>query len=160
MKTATNIPQQTLTKTLKILEQRNLVKFVRAVTSKSKKLYMLYDMIPAKDITGGPWYTDQVLLRDLGSLDMPFHRSLIMNLLKSWEGSLFSSFRMKGWLVCPRSAQEFESVGFQRLTFSSDSPSPLSDLRRLSYHQKKLISSYKLLSLMESWKKSSTLLLR
>jgi DNA-directed RNA polymerase III subunit RPC6 len=62
MKTATNIPQQTLTKTLKILEQRNLVKFVRAVTSKSKKLYMLYDMVPAKDITGGPWYTDQVHL--------------------------------------------------------------------------------------------------
>lgn len=61
MKTATNIPQHTLTKTLKILEQRNLVKFVRAVTSKSKKLYMLYDMVPAKDITGGPWYTDQVI---------------------------------------------------------------------------------------------------
>ena len=62
MKTATNIPQHTLTKTLKILEQRNLVKFVRAVTSKSKKLYMLYDVVPAKDITGGPWYTDQVTL--------------------------------------------------------------------------------------------------
>jgi DNA-directed RNA polymerase III subunit RPC6 len=62
MKNATNIPQQTLTKTLKILEQRNLVKFVRAVTSKSKKLYMLYDTVPAKDITGGPWYTDQVYL--------------------------------------------------------------------------------------------------
>lgn len=65
MKTATNIPQQTLTKTLKILEQRNLVKFVRAVTSKSKKLYMLYDMIPAKDITGGPWYTDQVFFLEI-----------------------------------------------------------------------------------------------
>mmetsp|Transcript_12258 Transcript_12258/g.18570 ORF Transcript_12258/g.18570 Transcript_12258/m.18570 type:complete len:293 (+) Transcript_12258:48-926(+) len=59
IKIATNCPQHTLTKTLKILEQRNLIKSVRSVTSKSKKLYMLYDTVPAKDITGGPWYTDQ-----------------------------------------------------------------------------------------------------
>lgn len=59
IKLAANIPQHTLTKTLKILEQRNLVKSVRSVVSKSKKLYMLYDMVPAKEITGGPWYTDQ-----------------------------------------------------------------------------------------------------
>ena len=59
IKVATNIPQHTLTKTLKILEQRNLIKSVRSVVSKSKKLYMLYDVIPAKEITGGPWYTDQ-----------------------------------------------------------------------------------------------------
>lgn len=59
IKSATNIPQLQLTKTLKTLEQRNLIKSVRSITSKSKKLYMLYDAIPAKDITGGPWYTDQ-----------------------------------------------------------------------------------------------------
>ena len=59
IKVATNIPQHTLTKTLKILEQRNLIKSVRSVVSKSKKLYMLFDVIPAKEITGGPWYTDQ-----------------------------------------------------------------------------------------------------
>ncbi len=59
IKMATNIPQQTLTKSLKILEQRSLVKSVRSVVSKSKKLYMLYDVMPAKEITGGPWYSDQ-----------------------------------------------------------------------------------------------------
>jgi DNA-directed RNA polymerase III subunit RPC6 len=59
IKNAANIPQHTLTKTLKILEQRSLLKSVRSVTSKSKKLYMLFDTIPAKEITGGPWYTDQ-----------------------------------------------------------------------------------------------------
>jgi DNA-directed RNA polymerase III subunit RPC6 len=36
-----------------------LVKSVRSVTSKSKKLYMLFDMVPSKEITGGPWYTEQ-----------------------------------------------------------------------------------------------------
>jgi DNA-directed RNA polymerase III subunit RPC6 len=59
IKIATNIPQHSLTKTLKILEQRLLIKSVRSVVSKSKKLYMIYDMVPAKEITGGPWYSDQ-----------------------------------------------------------------------------------------------------
>lgn len=59
IKNATNMPQHTLTKTLKLLEQRNLIKAVRSVTSKSKKLYMLFDVVPAKELTGGPWYTDQ-----------------------------------------------------------------------------------------------------
>jgi DNA-directed RNA polymerase III subunit RPC6 len=28
------------------------------VTAKTKKLYMLYDLTPAKEITGGPWYSE------------------------------------------------------------------------------------------------------
>jgi len=59
IKNSTNIPQTMLAKTLKTLEQRNLIKSVRSVSSKSKKLFMLYDLMPAKEITGGPWYTDQ-----------------------------------------------------------------------------------------------------
>ena len=59
IKTATNIQQQTLTKTLKALEANNHIKSVKSVTSKTKKLYMLYDLVPSREITGGPWYTDQ-----------------------------------------------------------------------------------------------------
>lgn len=59
LKLTTNIPQHTLNKTLKILEQRSLVKSVRSVVSKSRKLYMLFGAVPAKEVTGGPWYTDQ-----------------------------------------------------------------------------------------------------
>lgn len=59
IKLSTNINQQILTKILKQLEQRCLLKTVRSVTSKSKKLYMIYDMVPAKELTGGPWYTEQ-----------------------------------------------------------------------------------------------------
>ena len=51
--------QHNLTKILKILEQRSLIKSVRSVVSKSKKLYMIYEATPAKEITGGPWYSDQ-----------------------------------------------------------------------------------------------------
>ena len=59
IKLATNIPQHNLSKILKLLEVRKLIKSVRSVASKSKKLYMLYNEQPTKEITGGPWYTEQ-----------------------------------------------------------------------------------------------------
>jgi len=59
IKNQSSIPQHTLNKTIKDLEGRCLIKHVRSVTSKSRKLYMLYDTVPTKEITGGPWYTDQ-----------------------------------------------------------------------------------------------------
>jgi len=58
IKTQTSIQQHTLNKICKNLEMRKLIKPVKAVTAKSKKLYMLYDLSPAKEITGGPWYTE------------------------------------------------------------------------------------------------------
>jgi DNA-directed RNA polymerase III subunit RPC6 len=35
-----------------------LIKLIKAVTAKAKKLYVIYDLQPAKEITGGPWYTE------------------------------------------------------------------------------------------------------
>lgn len=58
IRSQTNILQQTLTKIFKQLETRRLIKPIKAVTAKTKKLYMLYDISPAKEITGGPWYSD------------------------------------------------------------------------------------------------------
>lgn len=57
-----------MNKTLKILEQRSLIKSVRSVVSKSKKLYMCFDLTPAKEITGGPWYSDQEFDREFVEL--------------------------------------------------------------------------------------------
>jgi len=54
----TNLQQSVLTKIFKQLETRRLIKPIKAVTAKTKKLYMLYDLTPAKEITGGPWYSD------------------------------------------------------------------------------------------------------
>lgn len=53
-----NIQQQALNKIFKNLENRQLIKPVKSVTAKAKKLYMLYDLQPAKEVTGGPWYTE------------------------------------------------------------------------------------------------------
>jgi DNA-directed RNA polymerase III subunit RPC6 len=54
----TNIQQQALNKIFKTLEQRRLIKPVKSVTAKAKKLYMLYDLVPSKELTGGVWYSD------------------------------------------------------------------------------------------------------
>ena len=53
----TNIQQQALNKIFKQLEQRRLIKPVKSVTSKTKKLYMLYELTPSKELTGGVWYS-------------------------------------------------------------------------------------------------------
>jgi DNA-directed RNA polymerase III subunit RPC6 len=54
----TNIQQQALTKIFKALETRRLIKPVKSVAAKAKKLYMAYNLTPAKELTGGPWYTE------------------------------------------------------------------------------------------------------
>uniref|UniRef100_A0A6U3W4Q6 DNA-directed RNA polymerase III subunit RPC6 n=2 Tax=Ditylum brightwellii TaxID=49249 RepID=A0A6U3W4Q6_9STRA len=54
----TNIESKSLTKIYKELEKRRLIKPVKSVTAKTKRLYILFDIIPAKEITGGPWYTE------------------------------------------------------------------------------------------------------
>lgn len=54
----TNCNTQQLNKILKALETRQLIKPVKSVTAKAKKLYMLFNLTPSKELTGGPWYTE------------------------------------------------------------------------------------------------------
>jgi DNA-directed RNA polymerase III subunit RPC6 len=56
IRSQTNIQQQALNKIFKALETRRLIKPVKSVSS--KKVYMLYNLTPAKELTGGPWYTE------------------------------------------------------------------------------------------------------
>eukprot|EP00033_Pygsuia_biforma_P001017 GCRY01001162.1.p1 GENE.GCRY01001162.1~~GCRY01001162.1.p1 ORF type:complete len:313 (+),score=67.80 GCRY01001162.1:270-1208(+) len=53
------LQQLQLNKALKILESRKLVKSIKSVASKNKKVYMLYDLEPAKELTGGAFYSEQ-----------------------------------------------------------------------------------------------------
>jgi len=53
------LQQTQLTKVLKNLELKKLVKPFKSVKLKNKKLYMLYDLEPSVDVTGGPWYYNQ-----------------------------------------------------------------------------------------------------
>lgn len=53
----TNIQLQALNKIFKQLEQRRLIKPVKSVTAKAKKFYMLFELTPSKELTGGVWYS-------------------------------------------------------------------------------------------------------
>ena len=55
MKHKTNLQQAQVTKILKQLESRKLVKAIKPVNQPSKKFYMLFDLEPAREITGGAW---------------------------------------------------------------------------------------------------------
>ncbi|KAK2077660.1 hypothetical protein QBZ16_004506 [Prototheca wickerhamii] len=52
----TNLGQPQINKILKTLEERGLIKHVKSVQNASRKMYMLAELEPAKEITGGPWY--------------------------------------------------------------------------------------------------------
>ncbi|EWM26922.1 RNA polymerase Rpc34 [Nannochloropsis gaditana] len=58
IRSQTSLQQPALKKILKNLESRQLVKSTSSISSKTRKLYLLYDLEPAKEITGGPWYTE------------------------------------------------------------------------------------------------------
>eukprot|EP00798_Chlamydomonas_sp_ICE-L_P004425 gene4425-14557_t len=58
MKFRTNLAQPHITKILKVLETRRLVKAVKNVNNLSRKVYMLFELEPSRDLTGGAWYTE------------------------------------------------------------------------------------------------------
>jgi DNA-directed RNA polymerase III subunit RPC6 len=55
MRTRSNLPQPHIAKVLRTLEQRNLVKIVKNVNNPSRKVYMLAELEPSRDLTGGAW---------------------------------------------------------------------------------------------------------
>jgi len=56
IKTHTGLPQAKISKSIKNLEERGLIKAIKSVQNASRKVYILSTLEPAKEITGGPWY--------------------------------------------------------------------------------------------------------
>lgn len=69
LKARTNLHQTILTRVLKALENRQLIKAVKSVKNPTRKIYMLYNLTPSVELSGGPWYTDN-------ELDVPFINGL------------------------------------------------------------------------------------
>ncbi|KAJ1969394.1 34-kDa subunit of RNA polymerase III (C), partial [Dispira parvispora] len=61
IKARVGLPSTTVTRCVKRLEQKLLIKAVTSVKNPTQKIYMLYDLTPSVELTGGPWYTDQEL---------------------------------------------------------------------------------------------------
>lgn len=70
LKQETRLPDNVVTKSLKSLQAKGLIKEVTTIQNKAKKHFMAVEFEPSKEITGGVWYVD-------GSLDTEF-----INMLK------------------------------------------------------------------------------
>ncbi|KAI9814695.1 MAG: 34-kDa subunit of RNA polymerase III (C) [Thelocarpon impressellum] len=65
IKLRTNIHQSIMTRSIKNLESRGLIKSIKSVRWPARIFYMLASLTPSEDVTGGPWFTD-------GELDTDF----------------------------------------------------------------------------------------
>ena len=54
----TRLQKNRIEKILKRLTIVGLIKSVKSIASMNRRLYMLKDTVPAREISGGPWYTD------------------------------------------------------------------------------------------------------
>ncbi|KZS96904.1 hypothetical protein SISNIDRAFT_406959 [Sistotremastrum niveocremeum HHB9708] len=61
IKMKTDLHQTIVTRSLKSLEQKQLIKTTKSIKHPTRKLYILYNIDPSVEITGGPWYTDNEL---------------------------------------------------------------------------------------------------
>eukprot|EP00931_Biecheleriopsis_adriatica_P120412 TRINITY_DN95537_c0_g1_i1.p1 TRINITY_DN95537_c0_g1~~TRINITY_DN95537_c0_g1_i1.p1 ORF type:complete len:323 (-),score=71.22 TRINITY_DN95537_c0_g1_i1:8-955(-) len=58
LKEDTNMHQSAITKAIKDLINRQLIKEVKSVQNRNRKVYMLFDMEPSREVSGGTWYLD------------------------------------------------------------------------------------------------------
>ncbi len=61
IKARTNLHITVINRTLKTLESKSVVKCVKSVQHPTRKIYMLYDLEPSIEVSGGPWFTDSEL---------------------------------------------------------------------------------------------------
>lgn len=57
----TNLHQHVVLKCLKSLESQRFIKSIKSVKNPTRKIYMLYNLQPSIEVTGGPWFTDNEL---------------------------------------------------------------------------------------------------
>ena len=61
IKAKTNLHQHIVARCLKSLENQRYIKSIKSVKHPTRKIYMLYNLQPSIEVTGGPWFTDSEL---------------------------------------------------------------------------------------------------
>lgn len=61
LKAKTNLHQHIVVRCLKSLESQRYIKSIKSVKHPTRKIYMLYNLQPSIEVTGGPWFTDSEL---------------------------------------------------------------------------------------------------
>ncbi|GME70879.1 unnamed protein product [Ambrosiozyma monospora] len=64
IKAKTNLHQHVVSKCHKSLENQSYVKVIKSAKFPQRKIYMLYNLTPSIEVTGGPWFTDSELDTD------------------------------------------------------------------------------------------------
>jgi DNA-directed RNA polymerase III subunit RPC6 len=65
LKDKSNMQTYQITQIIKRLEAKKLIKAVKSIQFKNRKVYMLYDVEPSREVSGGSWYRDGDLDNDL-----------------------------------------------------------------------------------------------
>lgn len=113
MKVRSNVPATRLPKILKTLEGRNLIKAVKGVSGGSRKIYMLFELQPSEELTGGTWCAAPLLTSSypntlqLESSNTEFLRRVLASVCLAMSGA--SDTHMHGVLqhncILPHSLQ-------------------------------------------------------
>lgn len=61
IKAKTNLHQHIVARCLKAMENQRYIKSIKSVKHPTRKIYMLYNLQPSIEVTGGPWFTDSEL---------------------------------------------------------------------------------------------------
>ncbi|KAJ3128561.1 Chromodomain helicase DNA binding protein, partial [Physocladia obscura] len=97
IKTKSGLHQQIVNECIKSLEKLRLIKGTKSVKHPTRKLYILFDLAPSEELTGGAWYTDS-------ELDVPFIEGLAEMTFKfistkSWPKSTTATIAVSGTLM-------------------------------------------------------------
>jgi len=94
IKSKTNIPHNLVLKILKMLEDTRKIKSIKSVKN-NRKTFVLYDVKPAEDVSGGVWFSNndvdsifvdklmEVIYRFVSKPEEPFILNKIDNLVRS-----------------------------------------------------------------------------
>jgi DNA-directed RNA polymerase III subunit RPC6 len=82
LKLKSNLHQSVVTRCLKSLEGKSLIKEIRSVKTPKRKIYMLTHYEPSEDVSGGPWHADGEL--DLELIETLTHFILEFVRAQSW----------------------------------------------------------------------------
>ena len=100
-----NLSALEIPKILKELQKRKLIKCEKSIQATNKKVYMLYDVEPAREVAGGAWYDKQTGEFDteyMGALE-----SMVMHFLeKRLRAKEVERERVARGTVAPDMAQE------------------------------------------------------
>jgi DNA-directed RNA polymerase III subunit RPC6 len=99
LRARTNVTQQVLTKCLKSLESKDLIKSVTSVKNPSRKMYLLKHLEASEDIAGGPWQSNGDF--DMGLIEVATN---VMTQYVSQQTLVKVSSEWNNYMVLDRSA--------------------------------------------------------